>query len=120
MNSTTSSIGNTWSVDNPNAYYAPYTTDANIVNYNYQANSLTAQDGRYIRLKNLTIGYNLPAQVLKNIGFVNAARIYFTGEDLWESTKISDGWDPEAKRNASGTQRYPFTRNFTFGMNLTF
>lgn len=120
MNSTTSSIGNTWSVDNPNAYYAPYTTDANIVNYNYQANSLTAQDGRYIRLKNLTIGYNLPAQVLKKIGFVNAARIYFTGEDLWESTKISDGWDPEAKRNASGTQRYPFTRNFTFGMNLTF
>lgn len=120
MNSTTSSFGNTWSVDNPNAYYAPYTTDANIINYNYQANSLTAQDGRYIRLKNLTIGYSLPAQVLKKIGFVNAARIYFTGEDLWESTKISDGWDPEAKRNASGTQRYPFTRNFTFGMNLTF
>ena len=119
-NTTTSSFGNTWSVDNPNAYYAPYTTDANIINYNYQANSLTAQDGRYIRLKNLTIGYNLPAQVLKKIGFVNAARIYFTGEDLWESTKISDGWDPEAKRNASGTQRYPFTRNFTFGMNLTF
>lgn len=119
-NTTTSSFGNTWSVDNPNAYYAPYTTDANIINYNYQANSLTAQDGRYIRLKNLTIGYSLPAQVLKKIGFVNAARIYFTGEDLWESTKISDGWDPEAKRNASGTQRYPFTRNFTFGMNLTF
>lgn len=119
-NTTTSSFGNTWSVDNPNAYYAPYTTDDNIVKYNYQANSLTAQDGRYIRLKNLTIGYNLPAQVLKKIGFVNAARIYFTGEDLWESTKISDGWDPEAKRNASGTQRYPFTRNFTFGMNLTF
>lgn len=120
MNSTTLSFGNTWSIDNPNAYYAPYTTDANIISYNYQANSLTAQDGRYIRLKNLTIGYNLPTQVLKKIGFINAARIYFTGEDLWESTKISDGWDPEAKRNASGTQRYPFTRNFTFGMNLTF
>ena len=119
-NTTTSSIGNTWSESNPNAYYAPYTMDANIINYNYQANSLTAQDGRYVRLKNLTIGYNLPAQVLKKIGFVNMARIYFTGEDLWESTKISDGWDPEANRTASGTQRYPFTRNFTFGVNLTF
>ncbi len=119
-NTTTSSIGNTWSESNPNAYYAPYTMDANIINYNYQANSQTAQDGRYIRLKTLTVGYNLPANVLKKIGLVNMARIYFTGEDLWESTKISDGWDPEAKRNASGTGRYPFTRNFTFGMNLTF
>ena len=119
-NSTTSSIGNTWSETNPNAYYAPYTMDGNIVNYNYQANSQTAQDGRYIRLKNLTVGYNLPAGLLKKIGFVNMARIYFTGEDLWESTKISDGWDPEAKRDASGTGRYPFSRNFTFGVNLTF
>lgn len=119
-NSTTSSIGNTWSETNPNAYYNPYTTDANIVSYNYQANSLTAQDGRYIRLKNITVGYNLPASVLKKLGFVNAARIYFTGEDLWESTKITDGWDPEAKRKASDVSRYPFTRNFTFGLNLTF
>ncbi len=119
-NTTASGIGNTWTPENPNAYYNPYTTDSNIVSYNYQANSLTAQDGRYIRLKNLTVGYNLPAQVLKKIGFVNAARIYFTGEDLWESTKITGGWDPEAKRDASGVNRYPFTRNFTFGMNLTF
>ena len=94
--------------------------DANIINYNYQANSQTAQDGRYIRLKNLTVGYNLPAGLLKKIGFINMARIYFTGEDLWESTKISDGWDPEAKRDARGTSRYPFSRNFTFGVNLTF
>lgn len=120
MNTTTSSLGNTWSETNPNAYYNPYTTDANIVNYNYQANSLTAQDGRYIRLKNITVGYSFPAAVLKKVGFVNAARVYFTGEDLWESTKISDGWDPEAKRSASGVGRYPFTRNFTFGLNLTF
>lgn len=119
-NSTRSGIGNTWSADNPDAYYAPETSDANIVKYNYQASSLTAQDGRYIRLKNITIGYNLPPQLLKKIGFVTACRLYFTGEDLWESTKISDGWDPEAKRDASGTGRYPFTRNFTFGLNLTF
>ena len=120
QNFTTSCLGNTWSVDNPNAYYAPYTTDSNINNYNYQASSLTAQDARYIRLKNITVGYNLPKSLLQKIGFIESARIYFTGEDLWESTKISDGWDPEAKRDASGVQRYPFTRNFTFGLNLTF
>lgn len=120
LNSTTSSIGNTWSVDNPDAYYAPYTTDANIIAYDYQASSLTAQDARYIRLKDVTIGYTLPKEVLEKLGFVNTARVYVTGADLWESTKISDGWDPEAKRDASGVSRYPFTRNFTFGLSLTF
>ncbi len=119
-NTTTSSIGNTWSASNPNAYYAPYTNDSNINLYNYQASSLTAQDGSYIRLKTLSVGYNFPQSLISKIGFISGARVYFTGEDLWESTKISDGWDPEAKRNASGVQRYPFTRNFTFGLNLTF
>ena len=119
-NTTTSSIGNTWSADNPDAYYAPYTTDGNIINYDYQASSLTAQDGRYIRLKTLSVGYSLPSTLLKKTGFLSACRIYFTGEDLWESKRISDGWDPEAKRSVSGTSRYPFTRNFTFGANLTF
>lgn len=119
-NTTTSSIGNTWTTSNPNAYYAPYTTDANIVNYDYQASSLTAQDGRYIRLKDVTIGYTFPKTLLHSIPAVQSARIYFTGSDLWESTKISDGWDPEAKRAAAGVQRYPFTRNFTFGLNLSF
>lgn len=119
-NTTASSIGRVWSQDNPDAYYAPYTSDDNIVKYNYQASSLTAQDARYIRLKTLTVGYNLPGSLLRKIGLITAARLYFTGEDLWESTKISDGWDPEAKRNAAGVQRYPFTRNFTFGLNLSF
>ncbi|MBQ8673912.1 MAG: TonB-dependent receptor [Bacteroides sp.] len=119
-NTSTASIGNTWSVDTPDAYYAPYTSDGNINSWNYQASSLTAQDGRYLRLKNITIGYTFPAKLLKKTGFLQSARIYATGTDLWETTRIKDGWDPEAARDASGVKRYPFTRNFTFGMNLTF
>ncbi|MDO4162915.1 MAG: TonB-dependent receptor [Bacteroides sp.] len=119
-NTTTASIGNTWSTDNPDAYYAPYTNDSNINNYNYQASSLTSQDGRYLRLKNLTIGYTFDSKLLKKTRFLQGARLYVTGTDLWETTKIKDGWDPEARRSASGTQRYPFTRSFTFGANLTF
>lgn len=119
-NFTTSSVGNTWTPDNTDAYYAPYTLDANIIAYNYQASSLTAQDGRYIRLKDVTIGYNLPSKLLNPLKVVKTCHVYLTGSDLWESTKISDGWDPEASRNATGTGRYPFTRNFTFGLNLGF
>ena len=119
-NTITSSIGNTWNESNPDAYYAPYTNDSNINNYNYQASSLTSQDGRYLRLKNVTIGYTFDSKLLKKQNVVENVRLYITGADLWETTKIKDGWDPEAKRDASGTQRYPFTRNFTFGVNLTF
>ena len=127
-NTSTASIGNTWSEDNRDAYYAPYTSDSNINNWNYQASSLTAQDGRYLRLKNVTIGYTFPVSVLKKTKVLQGARIYATGTDLWETTRIKDGWDPEAEaRNssnasqaASGVKRYPFTRNFTFGVNLTF
>ena len=119
-NFTTSSIGNTWTAETPDAYYAPYTLDANIIDYNYQASSLTAQDGRYIRLKEITVGYTFPQKLLTPLKIVQSAHVYVTANDLWESSKISDGWDPEASRNASGTGRYPFTRNFTFGLNVSF
>ena len=127
-NTSTASIGNTWSAENTDAYYAPYTSDGNINNYNYQASSLTAQDGRYLRLKNVTIGYTFPAGLLKKTRVLQGARIYATGADLWETTKIKDGWDPEAQardpkdatKASTGINRYPFTRNFTFGVNLTF
>ena len=119
-NTTTASIGNVWSTENPDAYYAPYTNDSNINNYNYQASSLTAQDGRYLRLKNVTLGYTFDSKLLKKAKCLQSVRLYVTGADLWETTKITDGWDPEAKRDASGLSRYPFTRSFTFGANVTF
>ena len=120
MNNLKSSIGNTWTTENTDAYYAPYTNDANINKYNYQASSLTAQDGRYLRLKNITLGYTFPKHILKKVGFIENLRIYYTGTDLWETTKIEDGWDPESKIAKNGTSLYPFTRNHTFGLNVTF
>lgn len=89
---------------------------------------MTSQDGRYLRLKNVTVGYTFPSKLLKKTRVLQSARLYVTGTDLWETTKIKDGWDPEAAaRNSSnaaqavnGVKRYPFTRNFTFGANLTF
>ena len=120
LNNLKSSIGNTWTAENTDAYYAPYTNDGNINQYNYQASSLTAQDGRYLRLKNITVGYNFPQKWLQATRFIEGLRIYFTGTDLWETTKISDGWDPESKIAKSGTALYPFTRNYTFGLNVTF
>ncbi|MBR1480866.1 MAG: TonB-dependent receptor [Paludibacteraceae bacterium] len=120
MNSTTSSIGRTWSTERPDAYYAPYTMDDNINRYNYQASSLTAQDGSYIRLKEVSLRLNMPRKWLGTQQAVSAVNLYVTGADLWEHTKITDGFDPEAKLAKGGTAFYPFTRNVTVGVNLTF
>ncbi len=119
LNSTTASFGNTWSESNTTAYYSPYTLDSNINNYNYQASSLTAQDASYIRLKNLSIGYTIPAMALEGSG-ISSIRVYATGTDLWETSQMEDGFDPEAAYQASGTERYPFMRSISVGVNVTF
>jgi len=76
-NTTTASIGQTWSPDNTgnDNYYNPYTNDGNINNYNYQANSLTAQDGRYLRLKNVTICYTLTRRLVAHTRILEGVRV---------------------------------------------
>ncbi len=119
-NTTNQSLGKVWSPENPGGHYPSYTTDSNINNYNYQASSWSASDGAYIRLKTLSLGYNLPARWFTKTKSISGCRIYFTGSDLWEHSNILDGWDPEAKSSPSSTSRYPFLRSYTFGVNLTF
>ena len=120
MNTSNVSVNNTWSPETPNAHYPSYTHNDVINDYNYQASSWAVEDGSYIRLKSVTLGYNFPQTLLAKTKVINAARLYVTGSDLWEYSKITDGWDPEASMGVSGTGRYPFVRTVTFGMNLTF
>ena len=120
MNTSNVSVNNTWSPETPNAHYPSYTHNDVINDYKYQASSWAVEDGSYIRLKSVTLGYNFPQTLLAKTKVINAARLYVTGSDLWEYSKITDGWDPEASMGVSGTGRYPFVRTVTFGMNLTF
>lgn len=64
----------------------------------------------YIRLKNITLGYNVP---LKK--YIRKARVYFTVENVWMWNKYAGGYSPENKGNNS----YPQARSYTFGVNLT-
>lgn len=120
LNTTTQSVGNTWSKETPNAYYPSYSNTKSINDYNYQCSSWSVEDGSYIRLKNLTIGYNFSNKILARTKVIQKLRLYMTGTDLWEHTKIKDGWDPEQSRTVSGLGRYPFNRTFSFGVNVTF
>lgn len=119
-NTSNASVGNVWSIETPNNRYPTYTNDQKINNYNYYCSSWSVENGSYLRLKNVTVGYTFPSSLMARTHFLSGARIYCTGTDLWESTKMNDGFDPEATRTVTSFQRYPFTRNLTFGVNLTF
>lgn len=104
-----------WSESNTNAYFAkPRARDSR----NRQSQTKYLEDGSYLRLKNLTVGYHLPQQWIKKIGLVNA-QIYFSGENLLTFDNIKGYLDPESAAN-NGNAYYPFQRSYSFGVNLTF
>jgi hypothetical protein len=107
--------GQTWNEDRPDAEY-PRLTHGNIRWWNYQASTLQQINAAYIRLKNLQIGYTIPASFTRKAS-ISQARIYFSGQDIWESHHVKGGWDPES---ADWGGNYPFQRFYSFGLDVTF
>ena len=105
----------TWHQNRPEAPY-PKLTHGNIRWWNYQASTLQQINAAYLRLKNLQVGYTLPENITRRIA-LNKARIYFSGQDLWETHKVKGGWDPES---ADWGGNYPFQRYYSIGIDLTF
>ena len=100
-----------WTPDNPDALFPRmYQTSA----HNFMASDKWTQNGSYLRLKNIQIGYAIPI----NKKYIRDLRIYISGQDLWESTKVLSVFDPEVGNNVSATT-YPFYRTISFGLNLT-
>ncbi|WP_276088584.1 TonB-dependent receptor [Pedobacter sp. JY14-1] len=93
-------------------------------NYNIEQNSRYLEDGSFIRLKALTLGYTLPSTVSRSLG-LNKVRVYAQGTNLWIATKYS-GADPEssgsAGQNLDGldTATPPQPRGIQFGASLNF
>lgn len=81
------------------------------------------EDGSFLRLSDITIGYTLPKNIVKKIG-VSKVRAYVSGSNLFIITGYS-GYDPEVDI-ASGLNpnmdynRYPRSRTFSFGLNVSF
>ncbi|MDR1120668.1 MAG: TonB-dependent receptor [Dysgonamonadaceae bacterium] len=103
-----------WTPENPDALLPRHIVGAT---YNYQSSDHWIQDASYIRLKNLQLGYSVDEKLIKSIG-LNRLRIFFSGENLFEITKMLKAYDPEL--NITGGYMYPIMRNFSIGVNLTF
>ncbi|MDR0657557.1 MAG: TonB-dependent receptor, partial [Mediterranea sp.] len=102
---------------NTSTDYTISSRDANFNRFNYQNKDVSVQDSRYIRLKSLVVGYTLP-KTLTQKAALSKVRIYFSGDDLWEWTKIKDGYDPEQGEASNST--FPFSRLLSFGVDITF
>ena len=116
-------IGSSAHPDNFNAWTQPgditdfprLTTANN--NFNSQSTRWLFKND-YLRLKSLTVGYNLPDSALEKIG-LSTVRVYFQGDNLltWQS---HGGIDPEQAFNGLTANRSPLQRTFTFGTLIEF
>ena len=124
-------LDNVWSEENPDAYfprpraYSAFTSGAPLAN----VNSRYLQNLRYLRLKNLSVGYTVP--MTKKIG-IQKLRVYFSGENLayWSPFKKNSRYiDPEAAFDRVDSSRattrynnafYPWQKTFMFGIDITF
>ncbi len=89
-----------------------------------QSSSRYLEDGSYIRLRNVRVGYSLPDNVLGRSGFSRVS-VFVSGDNLWTATKFS-GPDPEVSLSqvdlSSGLSslRYPISKKYLIGINFSF
>lgn len=113
-------------------YWTPTNTDTDIprpigntANQNNEISDRFVEDGSYVRLQNVTFGYNLPTNFLSKYK-ISRIRLYATAQNLATFTKYT-GYDPEVgsfNQNVLLTGidngRFPSPRSYSFGLNLEF
>jgi hypothetical protein len=87
-------------------------------NKNTRVSDRFIEDGSYLRIKNVTIGYTLP-KALSAKAKLSSARIYLSGQNLFTFTNYT-GFDPEVGVNGVDLSVYPVTRTISAGLNLNF
>ena len=87
-------------------------------NNNTRPSTRYIEDGSYLRLKNLTLGYNLPASVAKK-AHLSGLRVYLEGTNLFTLTSYT-GFDPEVGVSSIDWGTYPVTRTVSLGVDLKF
>jgi len=81
---------------------------------NYAMSDFWLFDGSYFRLKNITLGYNIPENLTERIS-IKDLRFYTSITDLFSLNKYPRGWDPEVAATS-----YPITTSFIFGLMVKF
>jgi hypothetical protein len=81
---------------------------------NYAMSDYWLINGGYLRLKNITLGFNLPQNLTQKI-HLQRVRIYGSASDIFTIDNFPKGWDPEVAQSG-----YPITSSYIFGLSVTF
>ena len=110
-----------WTPENPSNIYPRANRNADYLHMSDRY----LEDGSYIRIKAITLAYNLPARWMSALKIDNA-RFYITGENLFTFTKYT-GFDPEVNRFGFDNTRmgydyggYPSSKTYILGLNINF
>lgn len=115
-----------WAEDNRDAYFTrpmAYSATSGPLS---KVNDRYLQNLRYLRLKNMTVGYTIPSGLTKKAG-IDVVRFYFSGENLcyWSPLKKHTKYlDPEAaidrENDVDNNAFYPWQKTIMFGVDITF
>lgn len=117
-----------WDYNNTDAYFPRARGYIAEISGGYlnRVNSRYLQNCRYLRLKNLTVGYTVPSKLTRKVG-LEKVRVYFSGENLACWSPLFDHCqflDPEAMMHDSsenyGRSFYPWQKTFMFGIDIQF
>ncbi len=122
-----------WTEENTNSYWPRLYSAGGNNSANNRIQTKYLRDGSYLRLKNITLGYNLPKQLCSKL-YIGNLRFFISGENLYTWHHLPEGYNPDSfvaipgdLKVTSGIQgdgatnwSYPLMRQFSFGINLIF
>ena len=116
------SYNNMWSESNPNGTLARLTRLDN--NKNSRVSDAWVENGNFLKISNIQVGYTLPREIVKKLMIQNA-RVYFAIQNLCTISPYNKYGDPEVGQGSViyaglDTGRYANPRTFQFGLNVTF
>ena len=122
QNALTDAYTKAWRQPGDNATYPRLTTSD--TNSNFRNSSFYVEDGSYLRLQNIQLGYSIPRKLCEKIQFISSCRFYISGQNLITLTKYT-GLDPEVGVNnplnmGLDNTHYPTSRTVTCGVNIQF
>lgn len=109
----------------PNDIYAPATSAVGAFGWILNPNAAYVYDGSYVKLRELSLGYSLPQELISQIGFFNNVELSVIGRNLWIIHKNLPDSDPEQGLSAGRVQgyqggAYPSVRHIVFNLQLKF